>query len=91
MRQAYLSHHTCRPDIPTDLDEAAAGEEGAEGNGDAGDHSAATAFVRGPEEAAEAYAKRIFCRVFEEDINRVLSMEVRSAAPQPLPQLEGCL
>ena len=71
------SQRTCRPDVATDLDEAAAGEEGAEANGDTGDHISASAFVRGPDETADTYAKRIFCRVFEEDINRVLSMEVR--------------
>ena len=60
----------------TDLDEAAAKEEGAEAIGGAGDGDNATAFLRGPDESAEAYARRIFHRVFEEDIVKVLSMEV---------------
>lgn len=64
--------HICRPDIATDLDEAAASEDGAEA-------SEGTVFLRGPDETAEAYARRIFTRVFEEDIVRVLSMEVSSA------------
>ena len=82
-----MSQYTCRPDIATDLDEAAAGDQGAEPTGDAGAQSAATAFARGPDETAEAYAKRIFCRVFEEDINTVLSMEV---CPQPCSYCHGC-
>lgn len=68
--------HLCRPDVATDLDETVAGEEGAEANEIADDKSAVTAFQRGPDETAEAYAKRIFQRVFEEDILKVLSMEV---------------
>ena len=60
----------------TDLDEAAAKEEGADANGDAADGHNATAFLRGHDEPAEAYARRIFCRVFDEDIVKVLSMEV---------------
>ena len=44
--------------------------------GDAADGHNATAFLRGPDEPAEAYARRIFCRVFDEDIVKVLSMEV---------------
>ncbi len=68
--------HLCRPDVATDLDETVAGEEGAEANEIADDRSAVSAFQRGPDETAEAYAKRIFQRVFEEDILKVLSMEV---------------
>ena len=75
---SLICHASCRPDIATDLDEAAVGAEGAEADGDAGEESAATAFVRGADETAEAYARRIFSRVFEEDIVRVLSMEVCS-------------
>ena len=46
----------------------------------------ATAFLRGPDEPAEAYARRIFCRVFDEDIVKVLSMEVL-----PCKHRAGCL
>lgn len=61
----------------TDLDEAAAKAEGAEGNGVAEDGgNAAAAFLRGSDESAEDYARRIFRRVFEKDIAIVLSMEV---------------
>ena len=60
----------------TDLDESAAKEERADADGDAADDNKAPAFLRGPDEPAEAYARRIFHRVFEEDIMKVLSMEV---------------
>ena len=83
-----MLQHICRPDIATDLDEAAAGDPSAEANGHAEAQSAATAFARGPDETAEAYAKRVFCRVFEEDINTVLSMEVCPALLQLLPWLK---
>ena len=70
----------------TDLDEAAAKEEGADANGDAADGQDATAFLRGPDEPTEAYARRIFHRVFDEDIVEVLSMEVL-----PCKHRAGCL
>ena len=65
----------CRPDQITDLDEGdAPREEGEEENGG----EATSAFLRAEGESAEAYAARIFRRVFCEDIQSVLSMEVRN-------------
>mmetsp|Transcript_31100 Transcript_31100/g.78556 ORF Transcript_31100/g.78556 Transcript_31100/m.78556 type:complete len:631 (+) Transcript_31100:110-2002(+) len=78
-----------RADTVTDLDE---GEQGAaEGEGrpaeDAGD---ASAFLRGEAESADAYAERIFRRVFQEDIERVLRMEeLWKSRTKPSPLVLG--
>ena len=91
----------CRADAVTDLDEGAAPSDATQGpaEGQAGtgpqtdpgseaqqqaaeDHSA---FLRQDGESADAYARRIFERVYGHDIERVLRMEVRSAVcKQPL-------
>ncbi|KAK9806335.1 hypothetical protein WJX72_010622 [[Myrmecia] bisecta] len=62
-----------RPDVVTDLDEAEAnGEDGAEGHEEKEDPSF---FLRRDGETADAYARRIFHRVFTYDIERVLRMK----------------
>ncbi|KAK9866086.1 hypothetical protein WJX84_007709 [Apatococcus fuscideae] len=64
-----------RADVVTDLDEAAEkAEEGAEGDAAAAAEQEASFFVRHPEETSEAYAERIFHRVFCFDIERVIGM-----------------
>ena len=64
----------------TDLDEAAEkAEEGAEGDAAAAAEQEASFFVRHPEETSEAYAERIFHRVFCFDIERVIGMTVSYA------------
>ena len=60
----------------TDLDEAAAKEGGTDAYGNTAVGNKASAFLRGPDEPAEAYARRIFDRIFGKDIVKVLSMEV---------------
>uniref|UniRef100_A0A061SGJ4 SUMO-activating enzyme subunit n=1 Tax=Tetraselmis sp. GSL018 TaxID=582737 RepID=A0A061SGJ4_9CHLO len=67
-----------RTDVVTDLDE----EEG-QATGD----SASSSFLRMPGEPIEAYAARIFQRVFKHDIERVLGMDELWASrerPKPL-------
>ena len=64
-----------RPDATTDLDEASG--EGKE-NGEARTEDP-SAFLRGIDEAADAYARRIFDLVFCRDIEKALGMEVRSS------------
>ncbi len=84
---------TYRADAVTDLDEGAAPSdptqgpaEGQDGAGRQTDQEGAveqkeaedpSAFLRQEGEAAEAYARRIFERVYGHDIERVLRMEVR--------------
>ena len=89
VRSAYLPVIlTHRADAVSDLDEGAASSDPtqgpAEGQGGAGPQGAAeqketedpSAFLRQEGEAAEAYASRIFERVYGHDIERVLRMEV---------------
>ena len=57
----------------TDLDEETAEEE-------AGQKDDPSFFQRGADEAAEPYARRVFQRVFCDDIQRVLRMDVRTLA-----------
>lgn len=61
-----------RPDQVTDLDENdnKEGEEGGE------KEEGPSVFLRRDGESADAYAARIFRRVFTEDIENVLTMEV---------------
>ena len=63
-----------RPDVITDLDEETAEEKAA------GEKDDPSFFLRGEGEGAEAYARRVFQRVFCDDIQRILRMDVR-----PLP------
>jgi hypothetical protein len=63
-----------RPDVITDLDEETAEEKAA---GEKDEHSF---FQREAGEGAEDYARRVFQRVFCNDIRRVLRMDVRSLA-----------
>ena len=78
-----------RADSITDLDEGAAPQDPLEGPAAASsDPSTADAqkaeaedpsvFLRQEGEEPETYARRIFRRVYHDDIQRVLSMEVRS-------------
>lgn len=72
----------------TDLDEEGDKERDGEApavNGDGSGHSnGASAFLRQDGETAKAYARRIFQRVFQEDIETVLKMEVREELPSHL-------
>ena len=78
-----------RADSITDLDEGAAPQDPLEGPAAASsDPSTADAqkaeaedpsvFLRQEGEEPETYARRIFRRVYHDDIQRVLTMEVRS-------------
>ncbi len=58
----------------TDLDEETAEET------EAGQKDDPSFFQRGADEAAEPYARRVFQRVFCDDIQRVLRMDVRPLA-----------
>ena len=64
----------CSPDVVTDLDEKTAEEKEAEANG--AEAASANDFLRQDGELPEAYARRVFKRVFCQDIEKVLSMEV---------------
>lgn len=72
----------------TDLDEEGDKERDGEApaeKGDGGGHSnGASAFLRQDGETAEAYARRIFQRAFQEDIETVLKMEVHEELPSHL-------
>ena len=70
----------CSPEVVTDLDEKTAEEKEAEGNG--AEQASANDFLRQDGELPEAYARRVFKRVFCQDIEKVLSMEVCCAALQ---------
>jgi hypothetical protein len=67
------------PETVTDLDEVAAGEPDrqADGQTEAAATEEASFFLRRDGEQAAAYAARVFQRVFCDDIDRVLRMEVR--------------
>lgn len=71
--------HGCRPDQVTDLDEGENKEE------DGAQEEGPSAFLRQDGEFAEAYAARIFRRVFTEDIQNVLKMEVGCICITRLP------
>lgn len=87
-----------RFDQVTDLDEGnaqgAGGPQEAQPNGQSSSSSgaeqqrdgASSSFLRGEGEAVEAYARRVFQRVFCEDIQSVLQMEVRVLHPVPLAE-----
>ncbi len=62
-----------RPDQVTDLDEVENKEEGEEA-----EEEGPSAFLRQDGEGVESYAARIFKRVFTDDIENVLKMEVSS-------------
>ena len=64
----------CSPDVVTDLDEKTAEEKEAEANG--AEQVTANDFLRQDGELPEAYVRRVFKRVFCQDIEKVLSMEV---------------
>lgn len=71
--------HKCmvdRPDQVTDLDEGENKEEGEEAR-----EEGPSAFLQRDGESVEAYAARIFERVFTDDIENVLTMEVSSRSP----------
>lgn len=92
MQRINQCNSTYRADAVTDLDEGAAPSdptqgpaEGQDGAGSqAGQEGAAeqkeaedpSAFLRQEGETADAYARRIFERVYGHDIERVLRMEV---------------
>ena len=76
----------------TDLDEETAEEK------DSGEKDDPSFFQRGADESAEPYARRVFQRVFCDDIQRVLRMDVRTLAimmeknaeAEPVGELANC-
>ena len=71
--------HAFRPDVITDLDEETAEEKAA------GEKDDPSFFQRRAGEGAEEYARRVFQRVFCNDIQRVLRMDVSSLAAIDMP------
>lgn len=69
----------CSPEATSDLDEKTAEEreheDQAEANGSAQDDT--SDFLRRPEESEKAFAARILERVYNKDIETLLSMEAR--------------
>lgn len=85
---------SCSPEATSDLDEKTAGErehgEQAEANGQTRDDT--SDFLQKPEESEKAFAARILERVYNKDIETLLSMEARihfvaeMLPPKPLCQ-----
>jgi len=77
-------------DTVTDLDEGGEKDAETDGQQDEEEQVDSSVFLRGEGESVDAYAERIFRRVFQEDIERVLRMEdLWKSRTKPKPLVLG--